>query len=77
MIEKIAFINNNSETHNITLDELTLIKENFSQKSSTEGEHPVAHSASIIDIFAYKSVRNKLLLIILLGLFVQFNFDGP
>jgi len=29
------------------------------------------------DLFVYKSVRNKMLLVILLGLFVQFNFDGP
>lgn len=31
----------------------------------------------MVDLFVYKSVRNKMLLVILLGLFVQFNFDGP
>lgn len=31
----------------------------------------------MLDLFKYPSVRNKMLLIILLGLFVQFNFDGP
>lgn len=34
-------------------------------------------SVSIIDLFTYKSIRSKLLLIIVLGLFIQFNFDGP
>lgn len=35
------------------------------------------HRASMLDLVYYKSVRNKMLLIIVLGLFVQFNFDGP
>jgi len=34
-------------------------------------------TTSMVDLFAYKSVRTKILLAILLGLFVQFNFDGP
>jgi hypothetical protein len=38
----------------------------------------VSHQkASIVDLFYYKSIRSKILLIIFLGLFVQFNFDGP
>lgn len=34
-------------------------------------------TVSVVDLFVYKSIRNKILLIIILGLFIQFNFDGP
>ena len=44
-------------------------------RGNEEGER--GSSASMSDLFYYPSVRNKMLLIIFLGLFVQFNFDGP
>ena len=40
-------------------------------------EEQTMQSVSIVDLFKYKSIRTKILLIIVLGLFIQFNFDGP
>jgi hypothetical protein len=74
MLNKIAKINGTEDTHLITMEEIQLIQENFSSKVTGNEDNNGPQSASIIDLFYYKSIRSKILLVIFLGLFVQFNF---
>lgn len=75
MLDKIAKINGTEDSHLITLEEIELIQENFSSKINGNTDNDgSSQSSSIVDLFYYKSIRSKILLVIFLGLFVQFNF---